>query len=166
MSAEEATQVPLYNSPLETGLRALAVLDAFYPRQFELTELTWFDHLVVHTADVGGPPSLHPDLSPRTGELLVRRRLVEESLNLMRQAELVEMLADGNGIRYLSSDEAPAFLEMLQAPYSVALKNRAQWLSNHFGAMSRDEIEAVVKERVGRWTAEFQLPGQPGDSRP
>ncbi len=164
MIAHDASRVTLYNSPLETGLRALALLNAFYPRQVELTELTWFDHLVVHTADLGGPPSLHPDVFPRTGELLVRRRLVEESLQLMRQVELVEMLADQDGIRYLCGDDAPAFLEMLQSPYSVALRERAHWLSEHFGAMSHGEIEAVVKERVGRWTAEFQSLGQQNES--
>ena len=38
----------LFNSPLETGIRALAILDAAYPRAFDLSEPTWLDHLVVH----------------------------------------------------------------------------------------------------------------------
>lgn len=160
MTEKDSSENLLYSNSIETGLRALTVLDAFYPRKFDLTEITWFDHLVIHTADVGGPSSLHPDLFPRMGELLVRRRLIEESLHLMRYAKLVDVLADEDGIRYLSSDETSAFLEMLQTPYSVALKERAQWLSYHFGAMSRDEIELVVKERIGRWTAEFQSPSE------
>jgi len=63
----------LFNSHLETGTRALIILDAAYPRTMDLTRLTWFDHLVVHTEDIGGPQSLHPPLSSRTGELLVMR---------------------------------------------------------------------------------------------
>jgi hypothetical protein len=43
-----------FNSPLETGIRALVLLEAFYPRQCDLIEMTWLDHLVVHTADLDG----------------------------------------------------------------------------------------------------------------
>jgi|SRR5258708_6684097 hypothetical protein len=69
----EISNVALFNGSLETGMRAIVVLDAAYPRSFDLAWLTWCDHLVVHTADIGGPPSLHPDIPQRTGELLVRR---------------------------------------------------------------------------------------------
>jgi hypothetical protein len=85
-----------FNSALETGIRALVVLEAFHPRHCDLTELTWFDHLVVHTSDIQGedvPFSLHPDLPNRAGELLVRRRLVEESLLLMQRLHLVDVVA-------------------------------------------------------------------------
>jgi len=64
-----------FNSTLETGIRALVVLEAFYPRHCDLMEMTWFDHLIVHTGDIDGqdvPESLHPDLPNRTGELLAR----------------------------------------------------------------------------------------------
>ena len=75
-----------FNSTLETGIRALVVLEAFHPRRCDLMEMTWLDHLVVHTGDLDGedvPESLHPDLPNRAGELLVRRQLVERSLRLM-----------------------------------------------------------------------------------
>ena len=75
----DSRPLPLFNSALETGVRALVFLNAAFPRVFDLSQLTWFDHLVVHTADVGGPKSLHPDLPqrielcPKVGEGLIRR---------------------------------------------------------------------------------------------
>lgn len=78
--AMSAAKPTLFNSPLETGVRAIVVLNAAYPRAFDVTEIAWFDHLVVHTGDIGGPQSLHPDVPQRSGELLVRRRLVEDGL--------------------------------------------------------------------------------------
>ena len=51
VSEIDAGRVPLFNSPLETGVRAVVVLDAAFPRCFDLAHLTWFDHLVVHTRD-------------------------------------------------------------------------------------------------------------------
>jgi len=160
---ERPDKAPLFNSPLETGLRALIVLEAFYPRACSLTELTWFDHLVVHTGDVDGPPSLHPDLLPRAGELFVRRRLVEDSLRLMHRLHLVDVQRDLDGVHFLASEDAPSFIDMLQTPYSLDLKDRAHWLARQFGAMPTSEIEIVVKERIGRLRAEFQFAGNPGE---
>jgi hypothetical protein len=96
---EPSEQPALFNSPLETGVRAVVILEAFFPRPFDLIRLTWLDHLVVHTADVGGPESLHPDLPQRTGEVLVKRRLVEAGLNLMRRLHLVDIVVSPDGIQ-------------------------------------------------------------------
>ena len=53
----------LFNSPLETGVRSVVLLHAATPRSFDLTHLTWLDHLVVHTQYLpNGPDSLHPDI--------------------------------------------------------------------------------------------------------
>lgn len=53
-------EVLVFNSPLETGVRAVIVLATCYPKALTLDELVALDHLVVHTADIGGPTSLHP----------------------------------------------------------------------------------------------------------
>src|SRR5689334_23023201 len=124
--SELPTTDPLFNSQLETGTRAMVILDAAYPRALDLARLTWFDHLVVHTKDIGGPESLHPALPGRTGELLVRRRLVEDSLALMRRLHLVDVVHDDNGISYRASDDAPAFINLLRSKYAQALKERAK----------------------------------------
>lgn len=155
---EQASAPPPFNSVLETSIRALVLLEAFYPRRCDLTEMTWLDHLVVHTADidVDAPESLHPDLPNRAGELFVRRRLVERSLRLMHQIHLVDVEDTEDGIVFSASDEAPSFLDLLRAPYTVELKRRAGWMANRFAGLSTPEIKAVVEERIGRWTAEFQ----------
>jgi hypothetical protein len=155
----EGTSHP-FNSALETGIRALVVLEAFHPRHCDLTELTWLDHLVVHTSDIQGedvPASLHPDLPNRTGELLVRRRLVEESLLLMQRVHLVDVVDSDNGISFTASEDAPSFLDLLKAPYTVELKKRATWIAKRFLDLSKSDISDLVDEKIGRWTAEFQL---------
>ena len=68
----------VFNSALETGVRTLTVLVASYPKTHDLGRLVQYDYLTVHSADAGGPPSLHPPLPLRSGELLVRRGLIEE----------------------------------------------------------------------------------------
>lgn len=146
----------LFNSALETGVRTVFVLDASFPRPFDLLQLTWLDYLVVHTGDINGPPSLHPDVPARMGELLVRRHLVQEGLNLVRRLHLVDAVLDPTGIRYCSSDAAPAFVELMRTPYAQNLQTRAKWLAGHFAEKDDNAIERYVAEKIGRWAVEFQ----------
>lgn len=148
-----------FNSTLETGIRALVILEAFYPRRCDLLEMTWLDHLVVHTGDFDGqdvPESLHPDLPNRAGELLVRRQLVEKSLRLMQQMHLVEVFETEDGISFAAGEDAPSYLDLLQAPYSLGLKQRARWIVGLFAGMQEVDIRLLIEGRIGRWTAEFR----------
>ncbi|MEY2152690.1 ABC-three component system middle component 2 [Rhodanobacter sp. 115] len=154
-----------FNSVLETGVRAVVMLEAFYPRPCDLMELTWLDYVVVHTGDLEGdnvPSSLHPALPNRTGELVVRRPLVERSLRMMQQMHLVEVHEMDSGIQYCASENAPSYLVLLQAPYSQALKHRARWVADRFRGMNTAEIKGLIEQRIGRWTAEFRSNEMPG----
>lgn len=149
-----------FNSTLETGIRALVVLEAFYPRRCDLLEVTWLDHLVVHTGDLerrDAPESLHPDLPHRAGELLVRRQLVERSLRLMQRMHLIEECETEAGIEFCASEDAPSYVDLLQAPYSKALKARAKWMAEHFSALPSDALRQLIESRIGRWTSEFRV---------
>lgn len=147
----------LFNSPLETGVRAVVILSAAYPRAFDLTFLTWLDHLVVHTGDISGPPSLHPGTPSRNGEILVRRRLIEESLKLMRRLNFVEERIEKDGIYYVAADDSYAFVNLLRTKYSIDLRERAEWLADFIGRHSELEIKSVMTDKIGRWNVEFQI---------
>lgn len=154
--AEPAGSVPLFNSTLETGVRAVVILDALHPRGYDLAHLTWFDHLVVHTYDIGGPHSLHPDIPQRTGELLVRRRLVEDGIKFMRRLHMIESNVGTDGITYRASEDASAFVEALRTEYSTELKARAVWLASFIERASDSDLAKLISTRIGRWAVEFQ----------
>ena len=171
--AESSGPVPLFNSALETGVRAVVILDAVHPRAFDLAHLTWCDHLVVHTSDIEGPESLHPDIPQRTGELLVRRRLfarridlydtslrhsrlVEDGIKLMRRLHMIEAEVGDRGITYRASEDASAFVEALRSEYSSELKERAMWLASFLTTRSDSDLVGLIAERIGRWAVEFQ----------
>lgn len=154
----------LFNSRLETGTRAIVILEAAYPRALDLARITWFDHLVVHTEDIGGPESLHPALPARTGELLVRRRLVEESLRLMRRLHLVEAVADEKGIMYRASDNTSATVSLMRTKYARDLRDRARWLVSELADLDDVDMTQRISVSIGRWDAEFQgEAGSPGN---
>ncbi|MFI5011388.1 MAG: ABC-three component system middle component 2 [Hyphomicrobiales bacterium] len=158
--------VALFNGALETGVRAIVMLDAAFPRSFDLAWLTWCDHLVVHTGDVGGPPSIHPDIPQRTGELLVRRRLVEEGINLMRRLHMIDATVSAEGVVFQAGEEASAFVDSLRTGYAIELKMRAAWLANYLAGMSDEAMAALIADRIGRWAVEFQGEVGPAGSAP
>lgn len=158
-----------FNSMLETGIRALFVLEAFYPRRCDLLEMTLLDHLVVHTGDLGGedaPQSLHPDLPNRAGELVVRRQLVEKSLRMMQEMHLIDVFETEEGVTFGASEDAPSYLDLLQAPYSLALKYRAQWIAHRFANMTAAEMREQMQSPIGRWTADFRFEEKFDGARP
>jgi hypothetical protein len=166
MTADQLTSESgpnLYNGPLETGIRSVVLLNAVYPKALDITHLTWFDHLVVHTSDVGGPVSMHPDLPQRTGELLVRRRLIEDGLRFMQRLHLVEMLADKSGIQYRATDEAPPLISVMCSPYAEALKICAKWIGDNVATLPEDRIRGLIADRIGNWHIEFQSASSSGN---
>jgi hypothetical protein len=146
----------LFNSPLEAGIRAVVVLEHLRPETLDLAEMVLFDHVVVHTADLGGPPSLHPEVPGRKGELLVRRRLVESSLQLMRRCHLVDQASAEEGIVYRASEEAAAYVELHETDYSMQMKVRARWVAEQVKIHSKAQFKRLVRERIGDWTDAFQ----------
>jgi hypothetical protein len=114
-----------FNSALETGVRTLAVLVASYPKAHDLGRLVQYDYLTVHSADADGPPSLHPPLPLRSGELLVRRGLIESGLHLMISRSLVQRELHVQGFLYSADDSASSFLDNIKSPYIATLRNRA-----------------------------------------
>jgi hypothetical protein len=154
--APERRAPTTFNSPLETGVRAVALLAAAYPRAFDLQRLVAFDHLLVHTGDIGGPSSLHPPTPLRSAELLVRRRLIERALLLMMTRELVSRHVGPDGIQYVAGENAVPFLGAVQSDYVRALQERARWLVHHLGTMADGELRALLRRFFDQWVEEFQ----------
>ena len=73
MSEPDKSDVTLFNSALETGVRALVILVANFPAALDLQRLVDFDYLVVHSGDVDGPESLHPPLPMLSARTLRHR---------------------------------------------------------------------------------------------
>ena len=145
----------LYNSRLEAGIRAVVVLECLRPGTADLSEMVLFDHVVVHTADVGGPPSLHAKVPARKGELLVRRRLVEAGLELMQRCHLVERQGTELGLEWRASEEAASYVALLEEGYSTHLRTCAEWVGHQVRAMTKDRFRAFARAELGDWAETF-----------
>jgi hypothetical protein len=158
MKRESDTEQSLvFNSPVESGLRSLTLLTEAFPTFYDLQRIIFLDYLIVHSEDApGGPSSIHPGTPYRSGEVLVRRGLIEQGLEFLVSRGLVEKQYDANGITYGASEYAAPLLECLQAPYSALLKERAAWVVQSFGNSSDDELKRFFRSNLDRWGSEFE----------
>lgn len=146
----------LFNTPLECGMRSVALLFAAYPKSCDVQRLVQYDYLIVHSGDVdGGPQSIHPATPHRSGELLVRRSLVEAGLDFMACRRVIERTYGGMGIEYVAGEYAIMFLDALTSDYVHQLRERAKWVIQTFQTMPDEELNLFMKERWSQWGAEF-----------
>lgn len=152
---EPISQPQLFNTPLEAGVRALLILDAFAPRTFDLATISLLDYYIVHTGDAGGPQSLHPEINARAGEYFVRRHLVEEGLLLMARASLVEQVFTSSGIAFRAHETATAMIDMFGSNYNRRLAKAAEWLAREATDQGVDPFIQSLKEGLERWSHEI-----------
>lgn len=146
----------LFNSPLETGLRLLIILDRVSPQQCDLTRLGIYEYLLVHSSDVpDGPNSLHPPTPFRSSEIFVRRRLIERGLRLLESKGLVERSFSSDGIVYFATPLSKPFLSYFESTYFRRASEIASWLANSFQALPIDELRAFIESNLGKWRTEF-----------
>jgi hypothetical protein len=146
----------IFNSPLEAGLRCLVILNSGYPNNYDLGRLVFYDYILVHSADVdGGPESLHPATPHRSGEILIRRPILEAGLKLMISRGLVKVTYCGDGIFYSASEDSTPFIDCLSSRYICELDTRSQWVVDTFDAYALNRIQDLVNRNIVNWGGEF-----------
>lgn len=125
-------------------------------QECDLQRLTIYDYMMLHSGDIdGGPTSLHPPSPFRSGELLVKRTLIEQGLALLCSKGLIERIFDDGGIRFKASELASPFLEYFECNYSKKARQNAVWIRGRFEGLSDKELQEFVNSRIGKWGAEF-----------
>lgn len=146
----------LLNSPLEIGIRVVALLTALYPERADLARIILLDHVVLHSSDFAGASSLHPEIPGRVGELGVKRDLIREGINIMGMRGLIIRDLTTAGIYYRASEDARPFLDSMDATYLGRLRSRCTWVAGTFGGLADDDIRARLAVVVGSWAEEFE----------
>lgn len=156
------------NTPLEIGVRVAILLIETYPRSVDLAHLLLLDHALLHSADLGGPSSLHPNLPLRSGEFGVKRLSLQGGLQVLLRAGLVDLIPTASGIEYLATDDAYPFVSVLNTPYALALRNRAEWATARFADLSNEDFRATLQQVFGSWVEEFENfdPESTGEASP
>ena len=147
----------LYNTPIESGLRLLFLLEALKPQSCDLQRITIYDYLLVHSGEVvDGPPSLHPPTPFQSGELLVRRDLVAEGLSFVQSKGLIEKSFTPSGIFYNANEETNSFLDYMGCLYAERCRENSVWIASEFQSYSDEDLTTFVRENLGKWNAGFE----------
>ncbi|WP_418607312.1 ABC-three component system middle component 2 [Pseudoalteromonas sp. US3C1013] len=147
----------IFNSALETGVRSICILVADLSNKFDIQQLLALDHIVVHSGDIeNAPPSLHPNILQRSGELLVRRPLIENGLVLMESKRLVQKVITADGFYYCATELASVFIESLTNEYIKELSQRAEWAVTMYNDYGDRLFSEIFNSAFDRWRNEFQ----------
>jgi len=144
-----------FNTPFEAGVRSLCLLTEAYPIGLDLPTLVELDYLVVHSGDVGGPPSLHAPVPLRSGEILVRRGLVESGLMLMISRSLVERSLRKDGLYFCATELSAPFVTSFTTRYNRELQERAAWAVNEFAEAEAGELRTRLSALFDNWSTQF-----------
>lgn len=145
-----------FNGLLETGMRAVLVLHAHFPRSVDLNRLTAMDYLVVRTSVLNGPQDLHPPTPIMSPVTQVRRKSVQSAATLMMSRGLIEQTIDESGIFFLAGDNSEFFVNALQTPYMQQLYERALWLAAYFEDYNYERFDELMRTLLDNWVSEFQ----------
>jgi hypothetical protein len=146
-----------FNGPLETGIRTTAILIAAYPRSFDLQRLVAFDYLISRTGQFANAPNdLHPPTPIKAPPTEVRRRIVQDALNLMLSRKLVERQPTERGIEYIAGEAAEFLMSALCTPYTDGLRERASWLVEEFGELDAERFDVMMRSLFEQWAEEFE----------
>jgi len=152
------------NGPVEVGLRALVLLVEASPHALDLQQLVTLDYFLIHSGDVdGGPESLHAPSPLRSGEVTVRRALLDEGLNLYKLRGLVAEAPSEMGFSYSAEGGAGAFLDALRSAYVERLRDRAEWVIESFALLEYGDLHQTLETSLSKWKKEFAVVMPEGD---
>lgn len=143
------------NSPIEVGIRALIILNACRPQHLDVNRLVLFDYTLLHSADLGGPESIHPAVPGRTGEMGIKRTLVEQGLQILSRAGLIDTFVSNNGITYGASEDAAGFVSTMDSQYFRKLTDRAEWVTSELADYDDTSIRMRLRTVFSAWSEEF-----------
>lgn len=143
------------NSPLEIGLRAVVLLTESFPQALDIDRLVLMDYCLLHSGDFDGPSSIQPAISTRSGELGIKRTILEHGIQLMVRAGMIEIEASAEGITYRASEEASPYLRLVRSSMLEQLRQVASWVAAEFSDLTNDQLRAQIGKITYQWSQEW-----------
>lgn len=149
----EVKNIELFNSPLETALRTLLIVNKM--KKVSLDGLIIYDYLCLNTNDFNGPSSIQPPIPNRNVQILIRREVIKEGLKILVSKELVDVKFMKGGIFYSHSKLTKLFLEHMNSEYKSKVQDRVDWVHEQFAEMSESKLKKFVFDRIENWENEI-----------
>lgn len=144
----------LYNTPIEIGIRILLILNR-YKNTMELNSIIIYDYLMLHIGDFDKQyESLHPANPYHATELLAKRKVVKNAINLLIKKGLVNIICSEDGIKYKDSEIGEIFLSYFESGYYLKLCKNVDIVMERFGNYSEVELNEFINNNITKWINE------------
>jgi len=147
--------IRLFNTPIEIGTRCLTILGVNPHLSFDLDRILYYEYLSLHTADIGGPESLHAAVPSRGVQVYARKEIVRIGLNILLSKELATLQSTETGFLYIITPAGKTFLDYFETPYFKGLLDRVKWVSERFNGFSNLEVFTFINSYIEKWGGEF-----------
>ncbi|MBS4178774.1 ABC-three component system middle component 2 [Lederbergia citrea] len=148
--------INVFNTPLEIGLRALIILNELAHEAIDLNRLVIYDYFVIHSSDFDKSlKSLHPPIPHRSGELIIKRKVMQEGIHLMYSRELLDIEYTPKGIYYKANVITSAFINYLNTAYALDISKHSKLVIDKFNSYSDEELNLYINENLQKWGSEF-----------
>ena len=150
------SNIQLYNSPHEVGVRILFILD-LCGKMMSKQRIMYYDYFVLHLKDLDNTKkSLHPDNPNHSSEIAIKHELITNGLDLILAKGLVDVKYSKTGIYYCCNSITHSFVELFQNDYVSELKQNIFVVDNFFSRYSDKQIYAYINQNIEKWTGEFE----------
>ncbi len=148
----------LFNSNLEVALRILVLLNQDSSNIYDLDRLIIFDYFIIHANDIdSGQTNLHPSLPLRGSEIIIKRKLISEGLDLLVSRGLIEILYEDSGVYYKSNSLTKMFVKLLKSDYFMILEKLSSWVAEKYRSIETSELNSIVNKNIQQWGGEFEF---------
>ena len=147
----------LLNSSLEVSLRTLVLLNCSNNDTFDIDRLVIFDYFILHGKDIDDTQiSIHPPLPHRSSEIIIRRKLIKEGLEILFSRGLVNQTHNKDGIYYSANKNTELFINLLQSEYYRKLTEVINWSLFKYSNVETSILNNIVNENIDIWGGEFE----------
>lgn len=150
-------KLELLNSPLESSLRIIMILNQFKKSAFSIDEIILLDYYVIHLHDFDSSfNSIHPPIPNRENELLIRRELVISGIQILESRSLIKVNYTEYGIKYSTNELANHFTKYMESPYSYKLSKNIDTISANSVDKILKSVEMLIKRDSELWINELE----------
>lgn len=152
----EERNVRLYNSSIEIGLRCLFLLSRFTKEGLSIDKLIYLDYFLIHSGDISKEQkSIHPKYPFRGAEIVVKRQLLTNALNLLICRELIKVHFSAIGILYKITPIGYKAMEYFESDYAEKIMKVSDWIYTTFHEHTEEQLSEVIHANIQKWGSEF-----------
>ena len=145
----------IINSSLETSLRISLMLNQLFDIKLNADEIVLLDYYIIHLNDFDSTyDSIHPNIPNRENELLIRRKLVLDSINILESRSLINVNYTESGIRYSGNFLTSELSQNLESTYSCKLVQNISSIDTTKLDDIFQSVKTLINENSNLWVNE------------